>query len=269
MRYSPTPRIEATRTPAADPGELFERVQTDTTGPERRGGILLASGREPTDWAVRLAQCGARFDRAPSRWSHAGLIVEWSGRRNPESATGLEVSLGPMAGQRHLPETNGVTAFALADYLAGDRFLDFAFIAVVGGGAEMRRARDRIVAAALEPNAARDRYPLYEWIGPWLHHVYAPSTGPNPLDAGVPHPGAAFCEMAYEAAGLDLVPGALGANVCPETLWSTVNYWYRSVPEEVGRVAVWTTARPDELHFDRIPTNATVEGALERRREAT
>ncbi|MCG8468957.1 MAG: hypothetical protein MJB57_12260 [Gemmatimonadetes bacterium] len=173
---------------------------------------------------------------------------------------GVEVSLTPAGGQTHRPETNGVTAFSLTDYCDSDRYRDVAFATVVGLD---RAARDRIVDAAMNPNTARTRYPLYEALGPWLHHVYSPAGCQNPLEAGIAHPGAAFCEMAYEAGGLDLTPGAVGPNVCPEMLWSTFRYWHESLPRDKGKVVVWTTARPNEIHVDRRYVAESVEASLE------
>src|SRR5262249_47848607 len=104
------------------------------------------------------------------------------------------------------------------------------------------KRRRALVDAATDPIRSAQRFPLWEWLG----HLgrYVTTHGPHPLVDHLPHPGAAFCEYAYEAAGLDLTPGATAPTTCPELLWSTLLHWSGSIgakEDAEDRVRVWSS----------------------------
>ncbi len=68
----------------------------------------------------------------------------------------------------------------------------------------------------------------------WARYTYAPYLTPNPLLEGVPMPSAALCEYAYEAAGIDLTPGATGNHSCPEVIYATVKHWSDGLKDLAG-----------------------------------
>src|SRR5262249_38309665 len=151
----------------------------------------------------------------------------------------------------HLPESNGVTLFHLSRCLdRDDRYPNLAFATIrpkqtAQGKEGSPQARAKALKdAALTPVRDRSRYPFWEWLGVWAQYVY--SSRENPLLAHVSHPGAAFCEYVYESIGIDLTPGANAPDTCPETLWSTVLYWYRQLGDSEDAVRAWSSLAPDD-----------------------
>jgi hypothetical protein len=67
----------------------------------------------------------------------------------------------------------------------------------------------------------------------WRAFVTLPESMPHPLLNRMPHPGAAFVSMAYEAAEITLVPGATDMQHCPELLWANAKYWRDAVGANV------------------------------------
>jgi hypothetical protein len=117
----------------------------------------------------------------------------------------------------------------------------------------------------MDPNRDRLRYRLWEWLGVWANYTYAPAATANPIATGIPLPAAALCEYAYEAAGLDLTPGATAPNACPELLWTTLLYWYDRIGPQAGQVAAWSLVEEDESPT-RKPLSITLDAEF---REAT
>lgn len=102
------------------------------------------------------------------------------------------------------------------------------------------------IRAASEPNAGRPQFAFYPWLAEWIRFAMLPWTTPNPLLADLPHPGAAFIDYAYTAAGLDLVPSATAPNTAPEHLWATFLHWHEHVGERWGQLKVFARVKqPD------------------------
>jgi hypothetical protein len=225
------------------------------------------------DRAVRVAQSELRFDREASLWSHAALILEWPDGAGPGDVVGAEVSLDPSDSREQLPERNGVTLFRLSRYLDRTRYPHLAFatfgvpaadekastVTAAQATAAITELKSKIRDAALEPNRERLRYPFWDWIGPWSRWVFTPHDGPSPLSQGIAHPGAAFCECAFEAARFDLTPGATAPSTCPEVLWATAIHWHDKIGE-IGqlpvKVQVWSAIDRDEVLTRPVQTNS-------------
>jgi hypothetical protein len=243
MRYSPfrAREITAAGSPTASNERFFADVAREIGASALHGSILLTGGRDPRSLALRRAQGVLRFDRHASRWSHASLIVRW--QSEPANTVGLEVTLDPVDSRRQVPERNGVTAFQLSRYFDPERYpnvalLTFGFHApspTGGSGAGTLptsvERRALVIETALTPVRERERYPLWDTLGVWARHAYLPYSTPNPLLEGVPLPCASLCEYAYEAAGVDLTPGATGNHNCPEVLYATAKHWADGVAQ--------------------------------------
>jgi|CXWL01.1.fsa_nt_gi hypothetical protein len=241
MRYSSTTRLAITKIKGSN-RELLQRVARDTEVSTRTGGIVLVGGIDSRSLAIRQAQACMRLDQLPSAWSHAALVLDWSG--SLDTAIGAEVSLDPEEPAAQVPERNGVTLVHLTRFLDAARYPNLAVITVTHPNVDKDAAlRDRLRAAALDPNRERLRYPFMDWLGEWAKYSYTPTRTPNPLTQGVPVPGASFCEYVYEAAGLDVTPGATAPNACPELIWATALYWHNRLGVEAIRVNVWSTVR--------------------------
>ena len=268
MRYSTSKRLNP-RSPAksASGGGLFNRVAKDTTAEERRGGVLLVGGNGPRDLAIRNAQADLRLDQLPSYWSHAALILDWKDGARLHQVKGVEVSLDPADPHKQTPERNGVTMFTLDRYADRARYPNLAFGTIcrkIGKVSKSPRIgtfesiKKAVVAAALDPNAQRTRYRLWDWLGVWAAHTYAPTRTENPTAAGIPVPGAALCEYAYEAAGIDITPGATAPNACPELIWNAMLWWHDKLGGDDRKMAVWSL-----VHKDVGPTRKGDEGGKE------
>jgi hypothetical protein len=264
MRYSRAKRFQVTQLKKdATAEELFSTIAKATSAEDRRGGVLLVGGVSPRDLSVRQAQADLRLDRLPSYWSHAALVLDWRDGAKPDAVLGAEVTLDPAEPERQVPERNGVTLFRLARYAKGDRYPNLAFGTICNP--KDKELKNKIQQAALDPNRDRLRYRLWDWLGAWASYTYAPAATANPIATNVPLPGAAFCEYAYEAAGLDLTPGATAPNACPELLWTTLLYWYDRIGPQVGQVAAWCLVQDDESPTRR-PLSITL---VDEFREAT
>ena len=247
MRYSPfTSATEvADLVPNDASNERFFSALTGAVGESAlHGAILLVGGRDSRALALRRAQAVVRFDRRPSKWSHAALIVRWSSE--PAQSVGVEVTLDPSEPRQQVPERNGVTSFRLARYFDREQYPNLAVLTV---GFEPPAAptsdaestlpsaaerRSHAIGTALTPMRERERYPLWDMLGTWARHVYLPYSTTNPLLDGLPLPCASLCEYAYEAAGVDLTPGATGNNNCPEVLYATAKHWAEGISNAQG-----------------------------------
>lgn len=245
MRYSKEKKSEVHA--ASTHEEFLEIVLRKTSPIERTGGLLLVGGSSSRHQIVRRAQAPIRFDSLPSYWSHAAVILAWE--REPDRAIGSEVTWEPWSPDRQVSERNGVTLFPLSRYLGNpDQYPNLAFASLSfrdpkpesKSEVKMIDYRSAIRDAALDPNQDRFRYRLLDWLRIWGGYTYQPHGQPNPLLNEVPVPGAAYCEYAFEAAGIDLTPGATAPNGCPELLWSTLLYWQKRIGEHVEKVNVFT-----------------------------
>jgi len=257
MRYSDAKRFEITKVrKEATAEELFSTIAKAIPAEDRRGGILLVGGEGPRDLAVRHAQADLRLDKLPSYWSHAALILDWKDGAKLDAVVGVEVSLDPIEPDKQVPERNGVTFLRLARYANRARYPNLAFGAICNP--KDKELKNKIQQAAMDPNRDRLRYRFWEWLGVWASYTYAPAATANPITTGVPLPGAALCEYAYEAAGLDLTPGATAPNACPELLWTTLLYWYDRIGPQAGQVAAWCLVEEDESP-SRKPLSITLD----------
>lgn len=254
MRYSPfeATESESVEVESASNRAFFEAVAREVGIAALHGAILLVGARDPRAIVLRRAQAALRFDQRPSYWSHAALIVRWD--EDPARTKGVEITLDPRRAHEQVPERNGVTAFALQRYFDERRYPNVGLLVIGFEDSEPEPGVERTLptaaerraaalAAALSPLRGRDRYPLWDLLGAWARHSYLPFTAPNPLLEGQPMPSAALCEYAYEAAGLDLTPGAAGHNNCPEMLYATAKHWAAGLSPMQAAVRRFTRVR--------------------------
>jgi hypothetical protein len=231
--------------------DFFAKIATETAPDDRRGAILLVGGSDFRSTAVRRAQAPLRFDLHTSYWSHAALLTEWPST-DPATAKGVEATLDLVSGSQHQPGDNGVTLFTLARYLDDAAYPNLCVALIAGapptsGPTDLPAVdpgwRDAVIAAATQPNGGRPQFTFYNWIADWLRYVMLPYTTPNPLNEGIPHPGAAFIDYVTSVAGLDLTPGATSPSTAPEHLWATFLHWHAHVGERWGTLKVYSRVR--------------------------
>ena len=225
--YSDRESIAFKHSTAADNAQFFAEVasELDAPGPI----VLLAGGSDFASCTVRSQQALMRFDRRPSDYSHAALICDFR-LETPEQSWGLELDALHVPASRQVPEHAGVTEFRLAEYFDSQAFPNLALIHIP---LPTRAQVDAVITAARTPNRDLTRFPLWRWLAAWRAFVTAPETMPHPLQNRIPHPGAAFVAMAYEAAEITLIPGATDVQHCPELLWANAKHWGHAVSAEV------------------------------------
>jgi hypothetical protein len=240
--YNAGPATQPTSVDTKSNDEFFRTVGSalaDANNP----AILLVGGADFASWTVRSQQAPMRFDRRPSDYSQAALICEWNAR-DPKQSWGLEIDPVRVGAAQQLPEYAGVTPFRLGDYADTEAYPNVAIIEV-----PLPAERAQLVLdAARTPTRDTMRFPLMRWLAAWRAFVSLPETIPHPLLNRVPHPGAAFVAMAYEAAEVTLVPGATDLQHCPELLWANAKYWGSAVG---NNVRVSRTLRDEAA---RVPT---------------
>ena len=69
-------------------------------------------------------------------------------------------------------------------------------------------------------------YDLPDLLGRWFHFALSLGKRKNPLLSGVAMPSASYAQLAYDAAGIDLSPGATQRNSTPEHFWQAARYLY-------------------------------------------
>jgi hypothetical protein len=190
----------------------------------------------PLGYALRRAQEVLRFDRTPSHWSHAFLFLDplrpsAASLRDPErSPRVLEATLNPgESASRLFAFRNGVNVrrfsdFARARFDAGSARSapNIAVLCLALSTAERAAIRER----ALRPEADLLAYDLPDLLGNWFHFALSLGKRKNPLLRGVAMPSASYAQLAYDAAGIDLSPGATQRNSAPEHFWQAVRYLY-------------------------------------------
>jgi hypothetical protein len=159
--------------------------------------------------ALRRAQSILRWDRRPSLWSHAFILVD-DGIR--------EVTVHSRAGHFPEPADNAITKATLEHYAEDP---NVALLKVRMTAEEAGRIAGRATA---HPNLERLRYDLFETLGQWQAYLWTRGT-PNPLESGVPMAASALIEYCYEEIQLDLTPGANDRNSAPEHLWNSARWW--------------------------------------------
>jgi hypothetical protein len=197
-------------------------------------GLLGEYG--PLGYALRRAQEVLRIDRTPSHWSHAFLFLDplrpsAASLRDPErSPRVLEATLDPGdSASRLFAFRNGVNVRRFSDF-ARARFdvrtarsvPNIAVLCVALSAGERAAIRER----ALRPEADLLAYDLPDLLGNWLHFALSLGKRRNPLLRGTALPSASYAQLAYDAAGIDLSPGATQRNSAPEHFWQAARYLY-------------------------------------------
>jgi len=192
---------------------FFADAIADLSEHDGLGLIGLVGSSDLPGVALRRAQSILRWDRRPSLWSHAFLLVGGGEIR--------EVALHSRAGHFPEPADNAITPATLEHY--GNAKLDpnVALLAVRMDAAEAERVTAR---ATTSPNLERLRYDLFETLGFWQAFLWTRGT-PNPLEQGVPNHSSALVEYCFEEIQLDLTPGANDRNSAPEHLWNGARWW--------------------------------------------
>ncbi|HEU5171560.1 MAG TPA: hypothetical protein VFU46_13520 [Gemmatimonadales bacterium] len=188
-------------------------------------------------YGLRRAQAAVRLDRQPSYWSHAFLVATplaaaADGYRRARTAPWLlEAALVPHPAMAMVAFRSGASPRPASDYLEA-RFRPFlphvvpnlAILAISLTAAERAAVRAR----AIRPHSDPTRYDLSALRARWLAYLADPVVQPNPLAEGIAVPGAAYVQFAYDAAGVDLAPGAMQRNICPEHVWQFARRLYRA-----------------------------------------
>ncbi|HKU44185.1 MAG TPA: hypothetical protein VJR89_38755 [Polyangiales bacterium] len=224
--FNDKPVNEPTAVEAKDNAEFFRMVAAELR--DDNPAILLFGASDFASWTVRSQQAVLRYDRRPSDYSHAALICEWN-LKAPEQSWGLQLDPVRVPASQQQPEFAGVTPFRLRDLADAAALPNVAVITVPLKSDE----RDRVLMAARTPLRDPMRFPLLRWLSTWRAFVSMPESMPHPLLNRVPHPGAAFVAMAYEAADITLIPGATDLQYCPELLWANAKYWSDAVRQDV------------------------------------
>lgn len=281
MRYSKETKRDARAWPLgrSDHQRFFRRAMAASRTNDADLALLLVGGSDHRSLALRRAQALLRFDRRPSLWSHAALLFALDPKQ-PGRSRGVEVTLDPIDQAKQVPERNGVTEFELARYFDRRKYPNIAFVHArfpATADAAKTRAKDSkssILDRLAKPLADSERYPLWNSLAVWARYAYTPELVPNPLLDNVVMPSAALCEFGFEAAGVDLTPGASANNTCPELIWSTATHWQRSLESLVKLQAYVATgdaaatpheALPSTLSLARLP--AGPRGRAARRRK--
>ncbi|MGE8153153.1 hypothetical protein ACQKP5_18130 [Pseudomonas vancouverensis] len=179
-------------------------------------------------YGLRRSQEIIRFDRGPSYWSHAFLLngnlsTDPAQLRGPKSPWLLECTLRPTSTLSDALYRDGVMPRRLAEYAPADfdwnRINSIPNFAVISLGlTDAERASVR--KAALAPESARQQLGLAALAGQWFHYLTDKGEMRNPLTLGQPMHSAAYVQMAYAAAHIDLAPSASQNTVAPEYFWS-------------------------------------------------
>jgi hypothetical protein len=212
--------------PGADNLAFFEAAIHDLDGgPGGNAGIALIGLVGQCDLpgvTLRRAQSVLRWDRRPSLWSHAFLIVDALGDGADVGATRIrEVALQPRTGAFPEPACNAVTDATLAHYASPVIDANVALLKVRMSADDAERVGK---AATAGVNRERLRYDLFSTLGSWQSYLWTRGTA-NPLEEGIPMFNAALVEFCFEAIGLDLTPGASERNSAPEHIWNAARWW--------------------------------------------
>ncbi len=258
MRFSSQSQVKPTELDARSNADFFRQISSQLSAEQCRAGIVLVGARDVRSIAVRQAQASLRYDRRSSYFSHAALIARWNAQ-TPDESVGFEASLDPIVPAQSVPERNGVTAFKLGRYADPQLYPNVAFIAIdlkpdtqldIDGKSEVQlppeARKDEIIEAARNPCRERETYPLWEGLGVWSNYQYSPERLANPLLDHVPLPAAAYVEYAYGAHQIDITPGAVGRQTCPELLWATFQRWQEGLlASAAASIAVYACIRDE------------------------
>jgi hypothetical protein len=185
-----------------------------------------------TGYGLRRSQEIVRLDRGPSYWSHAflfngGLTNDEKLLRGETSPWLLECTLRPTSSLSDALYRDGVMPRRLAEYAPADfdwyRANSVPNMAVISVGLTQAE-RQEVRKAALAPQTARQRIGLAALAGQWFHYLNDEGELRNPLTLGQPVHSAAYVQLAYAAANVDLAPGAAQNTVAPEHFWGLAKY---------------------------------------------
>ncbi len=175
-------------------------------------------------YGIRRGQEILRVDHTPSNWSHAFLFssplsAEPKVNRSPKSAPWLwESALEPATAFNRFTDRNGVGPRRFADYarasfdlFAAHSVPNIAVIALALTDDE----RGKILDRADDPDVDQLHYDIPGLLGAWYSYLTDQASHPNPLGAGRAVFCSAYVQLAYDAAGIDLSPGAHQRNTAP------------------------------------------------------
>jgi hypothetical protein len=153
-----------------------------------------------------------------------------------------------------VPRTNAVQTCRLEEYNDPVRFPNIAVLHFTDDERPIHQNIDRV-------KSERSVIDLPTLMLPWLEYIWSVGRAANPLLAGQGLPSAAFVEMVYGIAGIELTPGLSSASSCPEALWAAATWWHQFCGDEAGiGDAAHAIARQPAGHFAvRQPAAAVVE----------
>ena len=222
---------------AAVATDLRDKARSAAFGPyldpEGRGCIGLIGEYGLIGYTIRRAQELIRVDHGPSYWSHAylhagGFSTDARVNRDPGRSPWIwESTLEPATLFNRFTDRNGVGPRRFADYARAD--FDFFAphsvpnIAVLAIGMT-EKERAAVLDRADDADVDQLNYDIAGLLGVWYLYVTNRAEQRNPLGAGTAVFCSAYVQLAYDAAGIDLAPGAHQRNTAPEHLWQTVRY---------------------------------------------
>jgi len=177
------------------------------------GCIGLIGEYGPVGYGIRRAQEVIRVDRTPSYWSHAFVIataLSESAEQNrdlTQAAWIWESSLDPTGSFTNFAGRYGAGARRIAEY--NNPTFDFFSphsvpnIAVIAIGLTERERAD-LMQRADHPDVDQLHYDLPALLGSWFGYLSNRADRRNPLSEGQAEYSAAYVQLGYEAAGLDL-----------------------------------------------------------------
>ncbi|HEX2052412.1 MAG TPA: hypothetical protein VHJ78_01625 [Actinomycetota bacterium] len=216
--------------------DAFQRLANQDTGRKKKGvgnkGLMcigLVGERDLIGVTLRQAQSVVRFDRRPSKWSHAFLIAGEAPSTRAELANlkVLEVTMSPRGGALADPNSNGLTFGKLGNYASPMVTANVALLAV-----DMNDEEAGLVEfKARRPNRDRIRYNMWDSLCVWQGYYWAQGARPNPLSEGFPIFSSSYIEYAFEAIDLDITPAASERNSAPEHLWNSARWWHENLDD--------------------------------------
>lgn len=209
-------------------------------------GIILLGGSSLAHFRIRVAQSHIRGDLLPSFWSLAGILED--------GHTFASVPFDGRTDASEVPRTNGVRSCRLDEY---DDPVRFPNIAVLQFTDDVRPIRENIARV----KAQRSVIDLPALMVPWLGYIWSAGQAGNPLLVEYGLPSAAFVEMVYGLAGIELTPGLSSATSCPEAIWAAAKWWHQFYQAETGAESpAHARGRRPAGHFSvRQPAAAVVE----------
>ena len=178
-----------------------QRRESNRAWLERLGatsGIILSGGSSLAHFRIRVAQSHVRSDLLPSFWSLVGILED--------GHTFASVPFDGRTAPSIVPSTNGVQTCRLEEYDDPVRFPNIAVVQFTDDERPIQRNIDRV-------RSERSVIDLPTLMLPWLGYIWSVGQAVNPLLAGQGLPSAAFVEMVYGIAGIELTPCLLRLRV--------------------------------------------------------